>query len=273
MKLSLALVGCGAMGSALLKGWLTLSNSEQSFENFWIVTPHRESVEPFLEDPRVRWFSSPEHLPQTPEIIVFAVKPLLLEGILPSYKVFDSLMISVVTGKSIAFYEKFLSSSHLIIRAMPNIPVAIHKGVIGLFTHACLKTKHKTFISTCFHTLGFCTWLQSEDEIDKITALSGSGPAYVYYFIESFTHSAESLGFTKEVAARLALHTFWGASSYAHDLDESPEIVRQRVTSSKGTTAAALEILTTGHLDQLIDTAVKAAYTRAKEIGYEKESL
>ncbi|MBY0291988.1 MAG: pyrroline-5-carboxylate reductase [Alphaproteobacteria bacterium] len=273
MRLSLALVGCGAMGSALLKGWLTLANSEQSFKNFWIVTPHRKSVEPFLEDSRVYWFPSPEGLPQPPEVIFFAVKPFLLEDILSSYKAFDSLMVSVVTGKSIAFYEKRLSPSHLIIRAMPNLPVGVHKGVIGLFTPACLSTKHKTFISTCLQNLGFCTWLKSEDEIDKITALSGSGPAYVYYFMEAFARSAESLGFTKEIAVQLALHTFWGASSYARDLDESPETTRQRVTSSKGTTAAALKILETGHLDHLIDTAVKAAYTRAKEIGHEKESL
>src|SRR3990167_4345238 len=100
MALKVALVGCGAMGSALLEGWLTLADSLERFEKFWVIAPHRIKVEPFLEDIRVQWLPSAEGLTQTPDIILFAVKPYLLEEILPFYKSYDSLFISVAAGKS-----------------------------------------------------------------------------------------------------------------------------------------------------------------------------
>ena len=111
MGFSIALVGCGAMGSALLKGWLTLPDTKERFANFWVIAPHREKVEPFLKDTRVGWISSPEQLPQTPDLILFAVKPYHLEDILPHYKAFETLFISVASGKPLSFYETYLSLS------------------------------------------------------------------------------------------------------------------------------------------------------------------
>lgn len=263
--LTLALVGCGAMGSALLKGWLALPDSR--FKTIWVIAPHREKVEPFLSDFRVQWLASPEDLPDTPDIIVFAVKPSLLQDILPLYSTFHSIVVSVASGKSLSFYETLLPAASLMIRVMPNLPVSIHKGVIAIYTEALLTSKKMDLFKSCFHDLGFCLWVQSDDEINKITALSGSGPAYVYYMIEALEKSAESLGFHKQTAAHLALQTFWGATAYAHDSGVSPKALREAVTSPQGTTAAALKVLETKDLHNVIEAAVKAAYGRAKELG------
>src|ERR1700722_2682952 len=104
MGLSLALVGCGSMGSALLKGWLTLPKSKIDFKTFWIIAPHREKAEPYLTDSRLQWISSPEQLPYDPDRIVFALKPFILKEILPLYKPYKSLIISVAAGKPLSFY-------------------------------------------------------------------------------------------------------------------------------------------------------------------------
>ncbi|HUX78665.1 MAG TPA: pyrroline-5-carboxylate reductase [Alphaproteobacteria bacterium] len=273
MGLSLALVGCGAMGSSLLRGWLTVPESKMHFKEFWVIAPHREKVEPFLGDSRVRWFSSPEQLPQTPNVIVFAIKPFAMEDVLPLYTSFNSLFISVVTGKSLEFYEKYLSPPLSLIRAMPNTPVSIHQGVIGLLSNATVTTDQKQLAEICFRELGFCTWVKSDEDIDKITAISGSGPAYVFYLMESLAKAAESLGFDSKTAIDLARYTFWGASTYAHDSSDPPSVLRQQVTSPMGTTAAALNVLETEGLYNIMEAGVKAAYNRAKELSDERQSV
>ncbi len=269
----LALVGCGAMGSSLLKGWLTLPDSKERFKAFWVIAPHREKVDPFLEDLRVQWFPSPELLPQKPDILVFAVKPFMLEDILPLYKPFNSLFISVVSGKSLRFYEEFLAPPLSLIRAMPNTPVSIHEGVIALLPNAQVTKDQKKLAEFIFEGLGLCPWVKSDEDIDKITAISGSGPAYVFYLIESLALAAESLGFDKKTAMDLSLSTFWGASTYAHTSHEPPNILREQVTSPKGTTAAALKVFETRGLHAIMESAIKAAYNRARELGDERKSL
>jgi pyrroline-5-carboxylate reductase len=268
MGLTVALVGCGAMGSALLKGWLTLPNTQSSFESLWVIAPHRKNVEPFFSDSRVQWLLSPKDLPSSPDVIIFAVKPFLLEEILPNYSSFDSLFVSVVAGKPLKVYETLLSPTLPILRAMPNTPVAIHQGVIGLLANKNVTQSHKAIIDMCFQGLGYCPWVQSDEELDKITAISGSGPAYVFYMIESLAKGAESLGFNKTQALQLAYHTFVGASIYALQANEDPHVLRQHVSSNpKGTTAAALDVLETENIYSVIEHAVKAAYQRAQEIA------
>ncbi|MBA3814424.1 MAG: pyrroline-5-carboxylate reductase [Alphaproteobacteria bacterium] len=267
MALKVALVGCGAIGSALLQGWLSLADSSERFEKFWVIAPHREKVEPFLTDTRVQWLISAEELHLTPDIIVFALKPYVLEGILPFYTTHKSLFISVAAGKPLSFYHEFLSPSAPLIRAMPNTPVIIHQGVIGLLTMTDLTEQQKGMIATCFQGLGLCVWVNSDDELDKLTAISGSGPAYVFAMIEALAKSAESLGFDPKTALDLALHTFLGASYYAQQSEEHPSLLRQGVTSPGGTTAAALRVLETGKVGNLINDAINAAYQRARELS------
>lgn len=267
MALKIALVGCGAMGSALLKGWLTLPDSGERFEKFWVIAPHRDKVEPFLEDKRVQWLSSSQELQQTPDIILLAVKPYVLEDILPSYQSFDSLFITVAAGKPLSFYQNLLPSSSSIVRAMPNTPVIIHQGVIGLWMEGPPAALQRRLIDTCFEALGLCVWVKSDDELDRLTAISGSGPAYVFALMEALAAGAEPLGFDKQTALSLALHTFVGASLYAAQSENSPSVLREQVTSPRGTTAEALKVFEQTGLKGMMEKAVKAAYQRAKEIS------
>lgn len=261
IHLNISLVGCGAMGSSLLKGWLSFPY----FKNFWVITPHRESVAPFLDDLRVYWLSSPKDLPQHPDVIVFAVKPSLLKELLPLYQSFKALIISVAAGKPLSFYETHFPKS-AIIRAMPNLPVAFHQGVLGLLANKRVTSAQKAIADKCFQHLGFSLWVNSDEEIDKLTAISGSGPAYVFYLMESLTEAAKALGFNQKTATSLALQTFLGASLTAQTSELSPTILRQQVTSQKGTTAAAIEVLEKGNLKKLIEASARAAFERAKEL-------
>lgn len=273
MTLTLALVGCGAMGSALLKGWLTLPDSKNCFKNLWVIAPHREKVAPFLSDERVQWFRSPDQLPKTPDLMVFAVKPSRLGEVLPAYKPFKTLMVSVAAGKPISFYETYLSQKATLVRAMPNLPVSVHKGVIGFFSDASLNAEKRICLEIAFKKLGLNLWVNSEDEIDKMTALTGSGPAYVFYLIEGFIEAAKVLGFSENAALQMALQTFLGASTYAYLSQESPKSLREKVTSPQGTTAEGIKVLERGKVYSLLKDAVKAAYKRARELAHEGESL
>ncbi|MBX9787171.1 MAG: pyrroline-5-carboxylate reductase [Alphaproteobacteria bacterium] len=273
MGLSIALVGCGAMGSALLKGWITLPDTKERFTNFWVIAPHREKVEPFLKDPRACWISSPEQLPQTPDLILFAVKPYHLTDILPQYKAFESLFVSVASGKPLSFYETYLPSSSPFVRAMPNTPLSIHQGVIAFLSRVSLSPQNKQRVENCFRGMGFSFWVNSDDELDKVTALTGSGPAYVFYMIEALAQAAEALGFSKKTALQMALSTFEGASIYAQQSGQLPESLRAQVTSPHGTTAEAIKVLERGNLYLLMEEAVKAAYNRAKELAHEGQNV
>jgi pyrroline-5-carboxylate reductase len=261
----LALVGCGNMGSALLKGWLSLPY----FKSLWVIAPHRDKVEPFLKDVRVQWFPSPQELPEAPDLIVFAVKPFILKDVLLLYQTFDSLMISVAAGKPLSFYEDYLPKQP-IIRMMPNLAVEIHQGVMGFLANQHVTDTHKAMIKTCFQDLGFCPWVKTDEDLDKLTAISGSGPAYVFYFLDALMSAAEDLGFEKQLAFDLALHTFVGSSLYAQISGISPALLSSQVATPKGTTAAALKVFESGQLKEHVEKAVKAAFERAQELAHEK---
>jgi pyrroline-5-carboxylate reductase len=230
-------------------------------------------VEPFLKDPRIGWISSPEQLSQTPDVILFAVKPYHLAEILPQYKTFETLFISVASGKPLSFYETYLSPSSVFVRAMPNTPLSVHQGTIAFLSKVSLDHQNKQMVENCFRGMGFFFWVNSDDDLDKVTALTGSGPAYVFYMIESFAQAAEALGFSKEISLQMAISTFEGASIYVQQSGQSPKSLRAQVTSPQGTTAEAIKVLERGDLYHLMEEAVKAAYKRAKELAHEGQNI
>lgn len=267
MGLSLALVGCGSMGSALLKGWLTLPNSHDHFDAFSVIDPHPENILPFQQDKRVSRILSPDLLPSNLNLIVFAIKPSSLEETLPLYAAHKALVISVAAGKSLSFYENFFPENTPIARAMPNLPVSCQQGIIGLLPNKAVTSFDRETLTKCFSPLGFTCWVETDDDIQKLTAISASGPAYVYSLIEAFTEAIENMGFQKPLSDRLALHTFLGACQSVNLSGESPSHLREKVTSPQGTTAAALEVLGKGKLSSLFTQTIEAAYQRAKELS------
>jgi pyrroline-5-carboxylate reductase len=156
-----------------------------------------------------------------------------------------------------------------IVRAMPNTPALIGQGIAGLFARDGVSANDKAFAEEVMATTGQSLWLEAEDKLDVVTALSGSGPAYVFYFMEAMTTAGVEMGLSREQAHQLAVATFAGASALAQASTESPQVLRQRVTSKGGTTFAAISSMEDNDVRALFIDAMYAARERAKALGDE----
>lgn len=255
------LVGCGAMGGALRKGWQQQSEAEVT-----VIDPHLA-----LEDSAV--FGTLRALPQSykPDIILFAVKPQIAAQALADYSRFyrpDVMFVSVMAGVSIATMKQYLGQNSIIIRTMPNLPALVGKGMTGLCCSDSLDTLRKQQITGLFSSIGAAIWVDTEDHLNVVTAISGSGPAYFFRLVEAIAKSGEALGLPKEVSEQLAQQTLVGAGAMIEKMGESAGNLRDKVTSPGGTTAAALGIFDQeSAIDNLALKAVTAAFERAKELA------
>ncbi len=258
------LIGCGKMGSALLQGWL---NSGIDASAITVIEPYGE------KHPDVTWLHSQEELPAdyAPSIVIFAIKPQGMEEVVPLYKRYataNTLFLSIAAGKTIAFFEQHLG--HVaIIRVMPNLPAVIAEAAMVSIANKTVTADHHTLATRLLSANGQVIWIEDESHMDAVTAISGSGPAYIFHFIEALTEAGIALGLPKEFATRLACQTVYGSSDLAKSSDYPAATLREQVTSPKGTTAAALDILMneeTG-LTQLMKKAAFAAFKRSQELA------
>lgn len=251
------LIGYGRMGQALSESWLNSDDFELT-----VVSPHCPSLPNF--------FTSAGQIPHQyqADIIVFAVKPQILVKVVPEYRKFvheQTLVISVATGVSLNTLKELIGGQ--LVRAMPNLPVVIGQGVIGLCGYN-LSDREQQLVNHLFKDSGTTVWVESEDLIDAITALSGSGPAYFYYFTECLSQAGQKLGLPAELSAVLARQTLLGSAAVlAEKPDQTIAQLRQQVTSPNGTTAAALAAFEHEKLERCVDTAVKASLQRARELS------
>lgn len=264
---TLTLVGCGAMGGALLRGWLKAS--DQTITSYHIITPRQDSADPFLQDTRVEWdaFLAPEF--RLSGVVIFALKPQVLQKVLHDYALLipqDSLIITIAAGLELSFYQKFFPKNP-IVRAMPNTPASVNGGISALYPSPKVTADHKRLAESLFSAVGKTLWVDSDEDIDRATAISGCGPAYVYLLGEMLSKGAQEIGLTPEQGDLLARQTLIGAGAY---LDASPKTMselRQNVTSPGGMTEAALKVLLENHaFATLIEEAVKAAMERADQL-------
>ena len=275
MKLDQAkimVVGCGSMGSALIKGWIAkrLGNC-----NYTIVTPHESSIDT-LRDTGVyiNWYSEVSKLPSSyiPDIIVFAVKPNVLSTILPAYKKYvnESItLISVAAGKKLDFYQKHLGKKAAIIRLMPNLPVAYNQGIcVGMPNEQVNKLQLSTSYFL-FKSLGKVVWLEDERDFDAATAISGCGPAYLFLLTDCMTKAGQAVGLSKAVAEKLARYSMIGAGALLDHSDEPPALLKQKVASPGGVTEAALKVLENPveGICPVMTRAIKVATERSKELS------
>jgi pyrroline-5-carboxylate reductase len=176
--------------------------------------------------------------------------------------------VSIAAGTPVSTFHAALGERTPVIRAMPNLPAAVGKGVIGFFAGPGVGAEVRDFAEALLGANGTVVRVDSEDMIDAVTAVSGSGPGYVFLFIEALAEAARKLGFSEADAAVLARDTVWGAGALVHQTGEDPGILRRQVTSVGGTTAAALSVLMEGDAFQrLVGDAVEAALRRARELG------
>jgi pyrroline-5-carboxylate reductase len=254
------LIGAGKMGGALQASWLRAGAIPDMIT---IVEPKG-----FAGGPRIH--ESIDDVSVTQDCIVLAVKPQSMDALLPSLaKKFgrDPLYFSIAAGKTLVYYAKYLGEAP-IVRAMPNTPAIIGKGISALIANGKVTASQKQLAESLLGAAGETVWLDNESQMDAVTALSGSGPAYVFLFLEALIEAGKAQGLPEEMAKKLAYATVRGSVKLAKKSENSLEQLRKNVTSPGGTTEAALNVLMKGDaLKELVDEAVAAAVKRSRELA------
>jgi pyrroline-5-carboxylate reductase len=263
------LLGAGRMGGALLKGWL----AAETFAEIRVVDPSPTALLRNLSrDGKIVWDTNFDG-PATPALdaAVLATKPQVLKGQAPVLRQIGetgTLILSIAAGVPTAALSQLCGGSNRIVRAMPNTPGAIGKGITALYAPPALAQADKDLAAKLVAALGESLWLSDEGAMDAVTAVSGSGPAYVFLLVEALTQAGIVQGLDAETAKTLARATIMGSGALLAADSRSPETLRQEVTSPGGTTEAALKILMAEPgLTDLLNRAVAAATERGKELG------
>jgi pyrroline-5-carboxylate reductase len=264
-KPSLCLIGAGNMGSALLAGWVKAGD--------WSLTVFDPKPSEKIQSLAVAGQISlnPDAANLSPDIIVLALKPQVLAEVLGGYPFAantDALVVSVAAGKEISFYKEILGGSAAVVRAMPNTPAAIGLGISVAVASSEVSEAQKGEAERLLQAVGEVAWTDKEADLNAVTALSGSGPAYVFLMIEAMTAAGVEQGLDASLARQLALLTVRGSGELAVQSGLDAAELRENVTSPGGTTAAALEILMRDDgLPDLMRRAIEAATKRAKELS------
>ena len=264
---SLILVGAGKMGGAMLEGWLKVGMKP---EGVTVLDP-RPSHE-MVQFCRNRGIALNPASPAAPDVLVLAIKPQMLDEAAPALNAClgpQTLIISILAGKTIGDLRSRLPAGGAIVRAMPNLPASIGRGATGAAVNENVREEQRLMADALLGSNGIVEWLPSEDLIDAVTAVSGSGPAYVFHLVECLADAGTAAGLPPDLAQRLARATVTGAGELLFQSDLPPGTLRQNVTSPGGTTAAALDILMAepNGLKALMRDAVAAAKRRAEELA------
>ena len=270
MAVSVLLVGCGNMGFAMLSGWQ--KSAKLIAGEAFVVEPNdalRERVAKLGSGAVADAAELPADL--RPTIVIFAVKPQVMRDVVPAYRRFaerGTTFVSIAAGTGIKVFEELLGQSAAVIRCMPNTPAAIGKGMMVMVSNTPVSSQAKDFVADLLSASGKVATIDDEALMDAVTAVSGSGPAYIFHFIEALTVAAERAGLPTETARLLAMQTVYGAAALAAESGEEPGELRRQVTSPNGTTAAALGVLMgDDRLTKLLTEAVEAARLRSIELG------
>ncbi|WP_372834275.1 pyrroline-5-carboxylate reductase [Puniceibacterium confluentis] len=261
-KRGLVLLGCGKMGSAMLEGWLGRGLPATSV---WVSDPHPSD---WLRQQGVHLN---QDLPASPAVVLIAVKPQMMSDALPSLQALgngNTVFLSVAAGIPIATYERMLGEKTPIIRAMPNTPAAVGRGITAIIGNRYAGAADLDAAESLLSAVGEVVRLEDEGQMDAVTGVSGSGPAYVFHLIECLAAAGVAEGLSADLALQLARATVAGAGALAMAGDD-PGQLRRNVTSPNGTTQAGLEVLMddTEGLPRLIRETVRAATARSRELA------
>lgn len=270
MPLRLVLVGGGKMGSAMLEGWL---KQDLAPADVLVVEPFAETAALISKKLGVKTVSNASEIDDdaAPETIVLAVKPQMMDDAIGGYARFVShscVFVSVAAGKTIAYFQNHLGDSAAIVRAMPNTPAAVGRGITVCCPNQHVSDGQRDWADTLLKSVGVVDWVEDEGHIDAVTAVSGGGPAYVFLLVEVMAKAGIEAGLPADLAMRLARTTVAGAGELLHQSDEEASTLRQNVTSPAGTTYEALQVLMADDaLQPLMTEAVKQATRRSRELA------
>jgi len=261
----LVLLGCGKMGRAMLDGWLA-AGTVAAVE---VVEPAADAVP---ADPRVASRRSADEVPEGPrDVLVLAVKPQVMDAAAPAAARLvgpGTLVVSIAAGKTIAGFEAVYGAGVPVVRAMPNTPAAVGRGMTVCVANAAATAAHRDLADRLLRAVGDVAWVEDEALIDPVTAVSGGGPAYVFLLIEALAEAGRKAGLPADLSMRIARATVVGSGELARLSPEPASRLRENVTSPGGTTRAALDVLMAGEggIQDLFDRAVAAATRRAREL-------
>jgi len=261
----IVLVGAGKMGGALLQGWLALGLDPKTIA---VAEPQPSPEIAALAARGLRL--NPENTSGAAAIVV-AVKPQIAPEALPRLAAAlapDTVLVSIMAGRPLAFLAQLLGPQAALVRAMPNTPAAIGRGITVAVANAQVSAAQRELVQALLAAVGAVEWIADETLMDAVTAVSGSGPAYVFLLAEALAQAGVAAGLPPDLAARLARETVAGAGELLHRSPLDPATLRQNVTSPGGTTAAALEVLMgPGGFQELLTRAVAAAARRGRELA------
>jgi len=267
---TIVLIGCGQMGSAMLRGWLARGAADR----FLVIEPAGPPPAVF-DDPAVIWHRNAAELPMddgVADAVVLAVKPQVMDDVLPPYRRLAgprTMFLSIAAGKTIAGIARHLGEAAAIVRCMPNTPAAIGQAITVACANARVSDAQRGLADALLAAIGESAWVEDEGLLDAVTAVSGSGPAYVFLLIEALAAAGTRVGLPEELALRLARGTVAGSGNLARSSPEAPSRLRENVTSPGGTTRAALDVLMASGagLPELIEQAVAAATARSRQLA------
>lgn len=266
LNCNISFIGGGNMAQALIGGLISRGLPATRIT----VSDPVEQVRALLAEKEINVTDDNSAAIQDADIVVFAVKPQVLAQVLQPLKglVNDKLIISIVAGAEIATLASLLGTAR-IVRVMPNTPALVQTGAHGLYAHEDVENSDRDLASQVLASTGLTIWVNSEAQIDAVTAVSGSGPAYFFYMMESMIRAGKNLGLDEKVATALTLQTALGAAQMAITSSNTPAELRKNVTSPNGTTQAALEVFDRAQISQNIQAALAAAQKRSQELAQE----
>ncbi|WP_408597854.1 pyrroline-5-carboxylate reductase [Limnohabitans sp.] len=262
---TLAFIGGGNMASAIIGGLIQQGTHPGQI---LVIEPQASARQQLMDKFQIRTLPQASEALSEAGLVIWAVKPQVFKEAAEFTKPFCSaaLHLSVAAGIRSDSIAGWLGTEH-VVRAMPNTPALVGLGQTGLFARPGVSTSDQAWIEHVVSTTGQYLWVQEESLLDAVTAISGSGPAYVFFFIEAMVEAGVHMGLSPEQAHQLAVGTFVGASELARSATESPAVLRERVTSKGGTTYAAITAMQASRLQDLFQDALEAARARAHELG------
>ena len=267
---SIGFIGGGNMAESLIGGLLASGHKASLIH---VSEPEKSRRSRLLAEYGVHCVEDNNELVERADLLLFAVKPQLLQQVaLPlrnRIQEKQSLIISIAAGVRSADLEQWLGGELAIVRVMPNTPALVRAGASALYANHRVGNEQKNQAESIIRSVGLTVWLDNEAQMDIVTALSGSGPAYIFRVIEAMEDAATRTGLARETSRLLAIETVLGAAKLAVESEDSPTELRQKVTSPGGTTEQGLKQLEQGGIEQLFENAINAAVDRAREMGDE----
>lgn len=263
---SIGIIGCGIMGSAIIEG--LLKNKVTEPEHIFGCDLNQEKREALKKSFGIQTNDNPDQIAKESSIILLAVKPQFSEPVFESLKakLDDKLVISIMAGVSMKKIKEGTEATKLV-RVMPNTPAAIGEGVSAWFASENVSAKEKETVKTILSAIGKSVEVENEDFIDKATAITGSGPAYIFYLAEQIMETAKEMGFNETQAKEMVEKLFTGSVHLWKESKDDPATLRQNVTSKGGTTEAALNVMNDEKMPEIVKKALFRAYERAKELS------